>query len=793
VMGPTQTGNDGRPLAGLRIIDVGARIAGPYAAALLGDLGADVIKVEGPDGDPLRRLAALTNEHFRFTEANRNKKSVVLDLRSADGQDAFRQLVSVSDIVICNLRPDVITKLGLDYRTLSGVRPDIIALRLSAYGATGPNAGFLGTAPTIDCASGAASVNGYSGGSPLRPPGYYADLTTALFAVLAALAACRQRDATGQGQEIDLAMVEGTLHLLGTAVAEFLNSGVLPGPEGNADAQHLCAPCDTFPCLGEDEWIAISVGDDTEWQRLCRCLDDSTLTGDTRYRTRAARLEHRDELYSELAARTARYRAADLASRITAVGVTVAMVVNPADTPADSLLSERGYFSYIDQLDGGVGPMSRLAFPAPWPGGWQRLSAPRLGEHTNTVLRGAVGDGLAAGDELAAETEVGTTPPEPADGTSRHPLSGVRVIEVNPSVASGYCTHLLFGLGAEVLLLRAEGGASRGPDDYLDRGKAVRQLDPCTAAGRKELAALLAQADVVIDGRGSRTTPATPAEAGWSDQYDIVVQDLGESLWATVRAAISWFGAGVAAVSAPGSELTATARSGYMAMNGVPDDRPLGLSRLQISKQGGLQAAIAVLACLRPGVRAQLSGRPADISVQECGAFLTCEAPLDHYYTGKRRVRDGNRNTASSGGRTYTAILPCGDGHVLITLAGPVALRRLETLAGTSLEGWDDQMREMPGLHPGRLDAYCSVLLQGKTAQQIVREAQAVGLNWSEVLDIRQLIDSDQLRARRFWASEPLPSGEKATVPGPPFRMSECEWRSPAEASRWAPAPVVSG
>jgi crotonobetainyl-CoA:carnitine CoA-transferase CaiB-like acyl-CoA transferase len=786
-MRATPTGNDGRPLAGLRVLDVGARIAGPYAAALLGDLGADVIKVESPDGDPLRRLAELTHEHFRFSEANRNKRSVVLDLRSPDGQEAFRQLVSISDIVMCNLRPDVITKLGLDYRTLSSIKADIIALRLSAYGATGPNAAFLGTAPTIDCASGAASVNGYPGGSPLRPPGYYADLTTALFAVLAALAACRQRDATGRGQEIDLAMVEGTLHLLGTAVAEFHDSGVLPGPQGNADAQRLSAPCDTFPCLGEDQWIAISVRDDTEWQRLCRCIGDSALTDDARYRTRASRLEHRDELYSELAASTARCRAADLARRMTKAGVPAAVVVNPADTPADSLLSERGYFSYVDQLDGGVGPMSRLAFPAPWLGGWQRRSAPRLGEHTSTVLGGAAGDGLSAG------TEAGTIPPGPAAGTSRHPLSGVKVIEVNPSVASGYCTHLLFGLGADVLLLRPEGPASRGPDDYLDRGKAVMQLDPGTATGRQELAAVLAQADVAIDGRGSRTAPATPAEAGWSDQYDSVVQDLGESLRATVGAGISWFGTGDTAVSALGSELTATARSGYMAMNGMPDDRPLGLSRLQIAKQGGLQAAIAVLACLRPGVREQLSDRPAEISIQECGAFLTCEAPLDHYYTGKRRVRDGNRNTASSGGRTYTSILPCRDSHVLITLAGPVALGRLETLAGTSLEGWDEQMREMPGLHPGRLDAYCSRLLQGKTAQQIVREAQAAGLNWSEVLDIGQLIDSDQLRARRFWASEPLPSGEKATVPGPPFRMSESDWRSPSEASRWDPAPVASG
>ena len=372
------------PLDGIRVIEVGTMIAAPYAGAILGDLGAAVVKIESPDSDALRQSAQLSGTHFRFNEPNRNKQAICLDISRPGGQAVFRKLVAVSDVVICNLRPDVVDKLGLDYATLRESNETIITVRLSAFGATGPHASRRGTAPTIDGASGLASLNGYPGRDPLRPGGFYPDLTSALFSVYGVLAALHHRGMTGEGQEIDVAMTESVGHLVGEALMG-LSFGRDAGPQGNAHPEH--APNNCYPCRAPDSWIAISVETDQDWEQLRQCMGDPEWAGADRFATPAARKEHESALDHLVGEWTAGQEPSVVLEALRRAGLAAALVANAGDILEDRQLAHRRFFRTVMQPGSGPGPLPRIAFPSPFGREWRESPAPEFAQHNDAVFR----------------------------------------------------------------------------------------------------------------------------------------------------------------------------------------------------------------------------------------------------------------------------------------------------------------------------------------------------------------------------------------------------------------------
>lgn len=359
-------------------------IAAPYAGAIMGDLGAEVIKLEAPAGDALRQSALLSNTPFRFNEANRNKLGLCLDLTKPSGQGAFRKLVAISDVVITNLRPDVISKLGLDYESLSAVNAAIIAVRLSAFGATGPDALRRGTAPTIDAASGLTSVNGYPGGPPLRPGGYYPDLTAALFSVFSIMAALSYRDAHGEGQEIDVAMTESVAHVLGEAIMQTTLDGSFTLRQGNGDSQ--TAPCNCYPCREPDTWIAISTESEDDWRRLTDSMGNPGWTLDKRFATAELRKQNESALDVMIGEWTESQSGDAVVALLRQEGLPAALVSDARALLNDPQLMHRRFFQRGDSKSV-ADPMPRLAFPHLSGGDWPLMPAPQFAEHNTAIFR----------------------------------------------------------------------------------------------------------------------------------------------------------------------------------------------------------------------------------------------------------------------------------------------------------------------------------------------------------------------------------------------------------------------
>jgi crotonobetainyl-CoA:carnitine CoA-transferase CaiB-like acyl-CoA transferase len=348
-------------------------------------------------------------------------------------------------------------------------------------------------------------------------------------------------------------------------------------------------------------------------------------------------------------------------------------------------------------------------------------------------------------------------------------FSDLRVLELGSAPSGQYCAYLLAGLGAEVIKVQAgPRAATSGPDEaglrdlYLDSAKTVMPLTP--ADDNSTVRHLIERADVVVDTREAAGlgTPTESDLADWNPRL--------------VIARISWFGSAGPRAAVRATELTCTASSGYMFMNGYADREPLKLYGVQAQRHAGLQASIAVLSALR--VR-DLTGRGAtlDVSVQEALVYLTAGAPLDYYHTGSIRRRSGNSQAASTRGQTYTSILRCADGFILLGVLGVRDFGRLEQLMGPALASCSEHMREFPGAHEAELNEICGNWLSTRRRADVLDAALACGLHWALVNDMPDVAASDQVRARGFLVHATL-DGRDVLMPGRPIVFSRIPWRT---------------
>ena len=377
------------PLQGIRVIDLTRVLAGPFCTQSLGDLGAEVFKIEPPGGgDETRRFPPfLGGESHYFLGINRNKKSLVIDLQQEAGADILRRLVTRADILVENYRPGVMDRLGLGYAALAQLNPRLIYCAISGFGLTGP----LSDKPSFDIVTqaltGALSINGERGHMPVKLGIPLGDMVGGVFGPMAILAALHERTRTGRGRLIDISLYDGLIGMLGYFAQLAFISGEDPPPMGSSHPNIV--PYGSFPA--SDGSIIIAVLSESFWGKLCEALERPELAQDPRFATPTLRRDHRDEVDQLIAEVTRTRTVAEWQERLTTFDVPHAPVLGVGAALAHPHARARDMV--VEAEHATAGPVRLAGRPIKFPGSPQPPSTapPTLGQHTVEVLRDELG------------------------------------------------------------------------------------------------------------------------------------------------------------------------------------------------------------------------------------------------------------------------------------------------------------------------------------------------------------------------------------------------------------------
>ena len=381
------------PLSGLLIADCSTILAGPYCTMLLADLGADVIKVEPPDGDGTRSwgppwvgsVANGTRTAAYYLAVNRNKRSIRLDLRSPDGADVLRRLLGRADVLVENFRTGAFARLGFDDATIAELNPSLIHLAISGYGPTGPAADRPGYDFIIQAVGGLMSITGdadVDGGGPTKVGVAIGDVVAGLYGAVAVLAALAGRAPSGGGQRIDVSLLGSTLAALVNQAQNAFASGEAPVRRGNAHPNIV--PYETFATA--DGTLAVAVGSERQWVRFCAAIDAPELAADPRFATNGARVENRDVLRATLAARFRERSRAAWQAVLEAAEVPVGPINDVGEAFASPEAVALGMTETLEHPAFGVIRQAGIPFRLAGTPASIRTPPPLLGEHTDEIL-----------------------------------------------------------------------------------------------------------------------------------------------------------------------------------------------------------------------------------------------------------------------------------------------------------------------------------------------------------------------------------------------------------------------
>jgi crotonobetainyl-CoA:carnitine CoA-transferase CaiB-like acyl-CoA transferase len=374
-----------QPLQGIRVLDLSRVLAGPYCTMVLGDLGADVIKVEPPEGDETRGWGPpfAEGESAYYLCVNRNKRDIVVNLKTDEGKKILRELALQSDVLVENFRPGTLNKFGLDFETLHELNPRLIYCSITGFGQTGSMKDKPGYDFMIQAIGGLMSITGEPDGEPMKTGVAVVDLFAGQNAIIAILAALQARTLTGCGQHIDIALFDSQLGWLANVASNYLISGKLPKRYGNAHPNIV--PYQSFQA--SDGWFAIAVGNDRQFARLCEVLDKPELALDERFAANSARVQNREELINMLKSIFVMRRADEWLSLLEQAEIPCGPINNFEQVFSMPNVQEREMLVKMNHPTIGelplVGsPLKMSDTPVEY-----RLPPPLKGEHTEDVLK----------------------------------------------------------------------------------------------------------------------------------------------------------------------------------------------------------------------------------------------------------------------------------------------------------------------------------------------------------------------------------------------------------------------
>lgn len=380
------------PLEGLKVLELARILAGPWAGQTLADLGADVVKVESPEGDDTRTwgppfVAAADGGDLSaayFHACNRGKRSVIADFTTEEGRALVRKLAASADVLIENFKVGGLAKYGLDHESLKAINPRLIYASITGFGQDGPYASRAGYDFLIQGMGGAMSITGEPNGQPTKTGFAMADIFSGLYATIGVLAALRRRDETGEGARIDCALMDSQVSVLANQALNFLVSGNPPNRLGNAHPSIV--PYEVFPVA--DGHIIIAVGNDGQYRRLCEVLGKTELGSDPDYATNPARVENRIALIARLSALTMGWARDDLLAQLETAGVPAGPINSIADVFDDPQVRHRGMRLDLpsDAAAGGRIPGVRTPLMIDGMVAARDRPSPRVGEHQAEVL-----------------------------------------------------------------------------------------------------------------------------------------------------------------------------------------------------------------------------------------------------------------------------------------------------------------------------------------------------------------------------------------------------------------------
>jgi len=390
------------PLKGIRVVDLSMWFAGPMCTRLIGDMGAEIIKIESLRHiDPWRGPVNLEQVRQQFPDRpvsnrpydcspgfnlqNRNKYGITLDLGTAEGKEILKNLVKISDVLVENYSPRVMPQLGLDYPALKEVNSRLIMMSLPALGRTGPDKDYLAFGQTIDCISGMAYLTGYLGEEPMLQSGLsYGDPLSGMNAAFAVISALNYRLRTGKGMHIDLSQVEGLIAFNADSVMDCTINGRVRERIGNRDRS--MAPHGCYRCRGEDQWVVIAIASDEVWKRFCRAIGEPDWTKDERFADLLGRFEHQDELDTLIETWTMQYDHYEAMHVLQAAGVPAGPVLDAKELLEEPHFNARGIYEKVPHREAGIHPyIAPFALFSKMPI-HIRMPAPCLGEHNEYVF-----------------------------------------------------------------------------------------------------------------------------------------------------------------------------------------------------------------------------------------------------------------------------------------------------------------------------------------------------------------------------------------------------------------------
>ena len=388
------------PLTGITVLDLGRHVAGPSAAMWLGDLGADVIKIENPGKGEDGRTSGppyYEGEGAFFLAANRNKRSLALSLKTPAGQEVFRRLAETADVVVENYRPGVMDALNVGYDRVSATNPKIIYCSISGFGADGPYADRPGLDQIVQGFSGLQSVTGFEGGEPVRVGVPIADLLTGLFGAYGVLAALQARERTGRGQRVETSLLESMVGMMGFQATRYLNGGDVPPPAGNHHP--INAPYGVF--RGRDGYLTIGATGDKRWPKMCELLGVPEWVTDPRFATNGGRHANRLELAELISERLQGKSSNEWEAAFNAAGIPCGPIHTVDQALDHPQVRHREMVQEIEHPSAGLVRLLGLPVKLVDTPGAVRLAPPPLGQDTVAIL-GAAG---YSADEIASLTD----------------------------------------------------------------------------------------------------------------------------------------------------------------------------------------------------------------------------------------------------------------------------------------------------------------------------------------------------------------------------------------------------